>query len=196
LLVAAGLVAIVAFLGLALAGLVRTVDGLLRRVAALEASAPVPHPAAGLLMGAPAPAFEAKTARGTSFRSATLAGRRHVIVLADPGCESCEHLVPELLSSAATGELPPCVVVVEGSDEGTWREPPGGEGRAILVLDPDARVADAFRSGFTPHAFVVDEGGSVAGQGPAGDITAVRRLLREAEGVHIVRPETVEILDG
>jgi hypothetical protein len=194
--VAAGLVAVVTFLGLALAGLVRTVEGLRRRVDALEASPPVQHPAAGLPVGAPAPVFHATTARGASFRSATLAGRRHVIALADPGCEACERLVPDLLAGAQAGELPTCVIVVAGPDAGTWTVPPGAEERAILVLDPGTLVADAFGSGFTPHAFVVDEGGSVAAQGPAWDLTAVRRLLREAEGVHILRSEAVEALDG
>jgi hypothetical protein len=187
---------VVAFLALALAGLVRTVEGLRRRVVALEGSAPVRHPAAGLPVGAPAPVFEAQTPRGTTFRSVALSGHRHVIALADPVCAACDHLVPALLSSAEADELPRCVVVVVGPDAGIWTEPAGAEGRAILVLDPDALVADAFGSDFTPHAFVVDEGGSVAAQGPAGDLGAVRRLLREAEGLHIVRPEAAEIIDG
>jgi hypothetical protein len=194
--VVAALVVVVAFLGLALAGLVRTVEGLRRRVDALEGSTPIHHVAAGLPVGAPVPAFEAKTARGTTFRSAALAGQRHVIALADPVCEACEQLVPALLSSADAGELPRCVVVVAGPDAGTWTEPAEAEGGAILVLDPDALVADAFGSDFTPHAFVVDEGGSVAAQGPAGDLAAVRRLLRDAEGLRIVRSEAAEITDG
>jgi len=195
-LVVAALVVVVAFLGLALAGLVRTVEGLRRRVAVLEDAAPVHQPAAGLPVGAPAPAFEAKTLRGTTFRSVALSGHRHVIALADPACAACEHLVPALLSSADAGELPPCVVVVTGPDAGTWTEPEGAEGRALLVLDPDALVANAFGSDFTPHAFVVDESGSVAAQGPAGDLAAVRILLREGEGLHIVRSEPAEIIDG
>jgi hypothetical protein len=194
--VLAGLVAAVVFLGLTLAGLVRTVDGLHRRLATMEASAPVQHPPAGLPVGAQAPAFDGRTARGSSFRSAALAGHRHVITFADPGCEACERLVPDLLSSAESGELPPCVVVIAGTDTGTWTGPRGAEDRAILLLDPEALVADAFGSGFTPHSFVVDEGGSVAAQGLASDVSAVRRLLREAEGVHILRSDAVEILDG
>jgi hypothetical protein len=64
------------------------------------------------------------------------------------------------------------------------------------VLDADRAVADAFGSGFTPHVFVVDEGGSVASRGPAGDLPSVRRLLREAEGVRILRADPAEVLDG
>jgi hypothetical protein len=195
-LVAAGLIAAVVFLGLALAGLVRTVDGLHRRLATLEASAPVHDVPTGLSVGAAAPSFEARTPLGTSFRSAALAGRRHVVAFADPGCEACEHLVPDLLSGAEAGELPPCVVLIAGTDAGVWTGPAGAEDRAILVLDPEAVVADAFGSAFTPHAFVIDEGGSVAAHGPAEDVTAVRGLLRQAEGVRIVRSDPVEILDG
>jgi redoxin len=189
--------AAVAFLGLALSGLVRTVDELRTRVAALETSqASIERPPSGLPVGTPAPAFEAKTPRGASFRSGSLAGHRHVIALADPGCEACERLVPQLLTAADEGELPPCVVVVTGTDPVAWVAPSDDEGRAVLVLDPGGAIADAFASSFTPHAFVIDEGGSIAARGPADDVPTVRRLLREAEGLQILRHEPVESLDG
>jgi hypothetical protein len=185
------LTVVIAFLALALAGLVRTVDGLRRRVAALEGSSPIDHHSTALPVGAIAPGFEAETPERTAFRSGVLHGVRHVVAFADPGCESCHEVVPELLASSTAGELPPTIVVVTGTDATTWRTTARAGGRAVVVLDPGAGIADAFGSTYTPQAFVVDEGGSVAARGPIENVAAVRRLLRDAEGLRIVRTDPI-----
>ncbi len=119
------------------------------------------HPAGGLPVGATAPTFEAATPEGGRFRSGAFLGVRHVIALADQG-----------LGAPA--------------DEGVWHAPVGSEDRAVVVLDERGAIARAFDSDFTPHVFVVDEGGSIAAKGPAGDVAAVAGLVREAEGIRIV----------
>src|SRR5207237_4987691 len=116
-----------------------------------------------------------------------LSGHAHVIALADPGCEACEDLIPELLAAAAA-ERVPAVVAIAGSSRvpDGWAPPVGASGRAVVALDPDGTAADAFGSGFTPHVFVVDAGGSIAAHGPASSVADVGRLLRDADGIRIV----------
>ena len=41
-------------------------------------------------------------------------------------------------------------------------------------------------SDFSPHVFVVDAGGSITAQGPAGTLAAVQELLRDADGIEII----------
>ena len=185
-----GLALLVAFMCLALAGAVRTLAELRRRVGALEAEALLRDPAPGLPVGAPAPAFGGITPDGRRFHSTRLAGRRHLVALTEPGCEACDGLVPPLLAAAARDELPPVVAVVSnGHPAAEWTPPRGSGDRADVVLDPDGAVANAFDSGYSPHVFVVDEGGSVAAQGPAGNVADVRALVSEAEGIRIVQTE-------
>ena len=191
------LATVVLFLGLALAGLVRTVDTLRRRVVSLEASAQVIHAASGIAVGASAPAFHASTPSGAVIRSTSYAGRRFVLALADPGCAACERLVPDLLSDDAAG-LPPRVVAVIGPEANgsSWTSIPSRDD-AVLLIDPEARIAEAFGSTVTPQVFVVDEGGSVAARGPADDLAAVGRLVREADGLLIVPDASPQVaVDG
>ena len=145
------------------------------------------HPAGGLPVGATAPTFEAATPEGWRFRSGAFLGVRHVIALADQGCRACDELVPDLLAAAVEQRVPPVVTIVGApADEGVWHAPVGSEDRAVVVLDERGAIARAFDSDFTPHVFVVDEGGSIAAKGPAGDVAAVAGLVREAEGIRIV----------
>ena len=189
----------VVFLALVLAAAVRRMDALRVEVATLsERLDPadgtedgIVHPASGLPVGAAAPVVEGERIDGDRWSSAAWAGRRHVVAFADPGCLACEDLVPALLAGAAAGEVPG-TVVVGAADPGawpaTWAPPSGAADRVVVLVDVDGEVATAFDSGFTPHVFVVDEGGAVTSQGPADTLDAVRTLVRESEGIRIVRP--------
>lgn len=186
---------VVAFLGLALAGVVRRLDELRKEVDDIRREqvvlADAAHIEGGLPVGASAPAFEAPLESGGTLSSSALIGAAHLIVFADPTCESCEALVPDLLGAAADGAVPPVVVVGEAGKvwPAGWLPPAGSEDRAGVVRDEGGRIADAFASGFTPHVFVVDEGGFVTAQGSAETLAGVRALLRDAEGIRIVGPE-------
>ncbi len=189
------LVVAVVFLGLVLAGAVRSMDDLGRRVKALEEGGGRPHRLpGGLSIGAPEPSFDLATLESGRVRSAALSGRSHVIALADPGCEACDELVPQLLAAAAAERVPP-VVAIAGSSRvpGGWSAPVGANGRAIVALDPDGTTAEAFGSDFTPHVFVVDAGGSIAAHGPAGNVAEVGRLLRDADGIRIVPGGPIDV---
>ena len=185
----------VVFLALVLAAAVRRVDGLRADVAALSerldppdgAVTGIAHPPSGLPVGAAAPVVEGERVGGGRWSSTEWAGRTHLVAFADPGCLACDDLVPGLVA----GAVAPTVVIGEaaaGSWPAEWRPPAGAEDRVVVLDDADGAMAAAFDSGFTPHVFVIDEGGAVTAQGPADSLDAVRALLRESEGIRIVRP--------
>ena len=173
--------AAVVFLVLALAGAARTVASLRRTLDRSDAEA-VTDPPAGLPVGSVAPPIEGLGLGGTPASAATMSGRRHLVVFADPGCAACETLIPSLL--AGVDQTP---VVLIGRSETGWPAP--WSSPEILVFDPDERIAHAYEVGFTPHVFVVDEGGSIAAQGAADSIEMVQRLLREADSIQIIHTE-------
>jgi hypothetical protein len=190
---------VVVFLALVMAAVVRRMDALRVEVAALSgrldpadgSEGGLVHPASGLPVGAAAPVVEGERIDGARWSSSAWAGRRHVVAFADPGCLACEDLVPALLAGAAAGEVPSTVVVgaaALGAWPPAWAPPSGAADRVVVLPDADGEVAAAFDSGFTPHVFVVDEGGAVTSQGPADTLDAVLMLVRESEGITIVRP--------
>ena len=188
----------VVFLALVLAAAVRRIDGLRAEVAALSERLDPPdgpvtgvaHPPSGLPVGTAAPVVEGERVGGGRWSSTEWAGRTHLVAFADPGCLACGDLVPGLVA----GAVAPTVVIGEaaaGSWPAEWRPPAGAEDRVVVLDDVDGAMAAAFDSGFTPHVFVIDEGGAVTAQGPADSLDAVRALLRESEGIRIVRPGVV-----
>jgi hypothetical protein len=189
----------VLFLALVLAAAVRRMDALRVEVAGLTERldpadgvehGPV-HPPSGLPVGAVAPAIEAERVDGGLWSSSAWGGRRHVVAFADPGCLACEELVPALLAGAVAGTVPGTVVVGAADPSAWpsgWAPPAGADDRVVVLADLDGEVAAAFDSGFTPHVFVVDEGGAVTAQGPADTLDAVRALVRGSDGIRIVRP--------
>jgi hypothetical protein len=193
--VAVAAILTVVFLGLVLAGVVRRLDELRREVEDLRrtqvALADVEHPEGGLPIGSAVPSFDAELETGGRFSSSDMKGARHLIVFADPTCTACDGLVPPLLEAAAKGDVPPVVVVGMAGRvwPAGWMPAAGTEDRAGVVRDEGGRIARAFRSDFSPHVFVVDEGGSVTAQGPAGSLASVRELLHDAEGIQIIHTE-------
>jgi hypothetical protein len=198
--IAVGLLAVVVvFLSLVLAALVRRTEALRSDIAALSqrldpADGPadgLEHPSSGLPVGSAAPEVVGDRVDGVRWSSAAWAGRKFVVALADPGCLACDDLVPSLIAAAGAGDVMSTVVVgapvPDGWPEG-WRPPSGAEDRVVVLIDVEGTIGEAFDSGFTPHVFVVDEGGAVTAQGPADSLDAVRSLLRESEGIRIVRP--------
>lgn len=189
----------IVFLSLVLAAAVRRIDALRVDVATLTEHLDPPdglesdlvHPASGLPVGARAPRIEGERVDGGRWSSSTWTGRRHLVAFADPGCLACEDLVPALLAGAAAGAVPSTVLVgtaAPGAWPRAWAPPSGAADRVVVLPDVRGEMAAAFDSGFTPHVFVVDEGGAVTAQGPADTLDGVRALVRESEGIRIVRP--------
>jgi len=185
----------VGFLGLALAGVVRRLDELRREVEGLRRAQLIPpdvDPAGGLPVGSAAPTFEAAHEGGGRFSSSDLRGSPHLVVFADPTCEACEALVPDLLAAATAAEIPPTLVVGASGAvwPAGWTPAAGTQDRVGIVRDEGGRISRAFGSDFSPHVFVLDAGGSITAQGPAGTLAAVRELLRDADGIQIIPRDT------
>lgn len=184
---AAVLGAVLVWLGLALAGVVRELAALRERVDALEAASAPIHLDAGLPIGSPEPVWSLITPDGTTAASAALAGRRHLVLFADADCRACDDVVPEVVRAAAAGALPPLALVGRGRPDATpagWR----GDDRARVVagVERDREVSDAFRVEVSPHVFVIDEGDAVVAQGGAVTLSDVEALVRGAQGIRIV----------
>jgi hypothetical protein len=179
---AAGLV----FLGLVVAGQLRAMDDLRGRIER-SSTAVTDAVALGLPIGAPAPAFEGRRRDGSRFDSESLAGRRHLVVLADPGCRACETLVPELLRASPA----PAVIVVEGADiPAGW----GADARGGVEVVRSTGVADVFGADVRPALFVVDEGGGVVGRGVASTGAEAATIVADAAGTRIA-PRPVAAVD-
>jgi hypothetical protein len=162
--------------------MLRAVDRLRTEVADLraESHARTDPVADAIPVGSMAPSFTARSADGSAFSSADLAGTLRVVAFARPGCPPCEELVPALLRGAAHGDLPPAVVVSRGapSDQPeAWRVP---DPRARLVMEDDDRVSRLFRSIVAPQVFVLTPAGRVGARGIATTPDDVRALVRSA----------------
>ena len=185
----------VVVVGFVLAGTLREVEEIRRRLDTGAGVAGPPRVRAGLPPGARVPSFETTALDGASFRFAAN-GTRRLVVFAHPGCAPCEGLVPSLVRAAESGEVPPTVVVARGRrDEipSTWRSKKGKRFRVVLENGDD--VSASFDTAITPHVFVVGDD-LVEAQGPAGSVDQVHRLLRAAdrwssEGVSLVDPASV-----
>ena len=171
---AAGLV----FLGLVVAGQLRAMDDLRRRVEHSSDAGAIDAGVLGLSIGATAPAFEGRRRDGSRFASESLAGRRHLVVVADPDCAACATLVPELVR----GPPAPAVIVVDGADiPAGWETEP--RGRVEVVRSPG--VAALFGADVRPALFVVDESGGVVGRGVASTGAEAAAIVDEAAGTRI-----------
>jgi hypothetical protein len=169
----------VAFLAFVLAGALRSMDDLRGRLADVESRSP-DSPDGGLPVGAAAPPVEGRGTGGERVASSSLSGTRHLVAFADPDCAACARLVPELVRD---GPLPGIVVTDAADVPPTWR--PRSGGRIAVIVDGD-EIAGRYATEIRPHVFVVDEGGSIVAQAPAGTLDEVRALVAEASAVRIV----------
>lgn len=178
---------LVAVLGVTVLWLVLALAGAGRTIAELraEGDADVRHLSPGIAPGTIAPGFEADTLDGRPFDARELAGLRHLLLFADPGCAACATLVPDVLEATASRRFPAAVLVSRGSADlhpAAWRT----ADRAWLVRERGTEVSDAFGVDVTPTAFVIDEGGAVVARGPVQTLSEVAELVAQGEGMRIV----------
>ena len=184
--VVALLFALVLWLGFALIVLIRTQAGLRARIEDLEAAVTPIRLDGGLPVGRTAPDWQPSDERsGGSLAAASLAGTRHILLFADTSCRACDEVVPAAVEAAATGALPPVVVIAR---EDCAPMPSSWEGQRTGVEHGD-EVSEAFRVEVSPHLFVIDEGGAIVAQGGAATLADVEALVREAQGIQVL-PET------
>jgi hypothetical protein len=181
--VTAVLVVGLVWLGLAMAGLMRAHAALRARVEELEGRAVHATLAEGLPLGRQAPPWSIETSAGDVVTSESVAGRRHLLVFADPDCRACDELLPELARASGDRVVPPAVIVGRGDAAAippSWRS-------ATVGVEHDRDVSDAFEVDVSPFLFVVDEGGAIVSSGAVTNIADVRELVEAGEEITIVR---------
>jgi malonyl CoA-acyl carrier protein transacylase len=111
---------------------------------------------------------------GGAFTAADLRGDNAVLVFLGADCPPCRALADDL-RAARPPYLPSTLVLVV--DEG--REATAViEGIDTEVIYQHGReVSQAFNSSATPHAFVIDRGGTVVATGTPNTLSALRELV-------------------
>jgi peroxiredoxin len=187
---AAGLVLVcaVAAQGWVILNLLRQHGRLLLRLDALEGAsgqgqqAPeVRAPAAGLPVGAVAPAFELPDLGGepVSLDALRTAGKPVVLLFTDPGCGPCDALLSEVGEwQDAHADRITLAVISRGAVEANQAK--ATEHRMTTVLLQEGReVASRYQAHATPSAVVVQADGKIASAVAAG-ADAIRALVLHA----------------
>lgn len=176
------LVVAVAWLGLALVGVVRELASLRARIDELESAASPIRIGGGLAVGRRAPSWSITTPTGDVVTSSSMAGSRYLLVFADQECRSCDEVVPAIVRAADTRALPDAVIVGRGEPGAVpdaWRSATSGVERAD-------EVSDAFEVEISPSVFVIDEGGAIVARGGVADLRDVEALVGAGRGITIV----------
>jgi hypothetical protein len=152
------------------------------RLLPLLAAAALSLPAAGPVVGQPAPDFSVRDAGGKAVSLAQLKGKVVVLEWTNPGCPFVQRHykgghIPGLQRAAqAQGAVWITINSTHPSSQdfrpaedlvkayAAWQAVP-----AYLVLDPEGVVARAYEARTTPHLFVIDAGGKVAYMGAVDD---------------------------
>jgi len=133
----------------------------------------------GLAPGTRAPSFEALTLRAGAVRLENLQrpGRPLVLLFADPKCQSCAELMPEVVRwQASITALSLAVVSRESADEA--QRTAERYGLHDLILQRDGEVARLFEIYSTPAAVKILPDGTVAGRAALGR-DEIARLIGE-----------------
>jgi thiol-disulfide isomerase/thioredoxin len=154
---------------------------LLSRMEAIEAKAGIgAGGAAGLPVGAPAPAFALTDLDGATV---TLDSRQNsaetmVLFFFEPGCPGCEELLPEIgeCQSKYRGQL--AIVPIGGGKIAAIRESCGRNAVSGVVLEKEGAVSDALFVRATPSAIALSNGRIASPVAAGGD--AIRSLIRES----------------
>jgi len=138
-------------------------------------------PATGLPIGSQAPGFDLPGPDGERLTLAGLrsAGRPVLVVFADPDCEPCQSLLPELARWQADypGQLTTALIsrgTITASRAWTARH-----GVRNVATAGDEEIATAYRSPGTPSAVVITPQGQIASPTVAG-VAAIRSLAAAA----------------
>jgi peroxiredoxin len=170
----------VLLVGLIVLGTFRRVTPLLERSEGVIASAARQIAIGGLAPGSAVPDFAVESVGGARFSRDDLLGRETTVVLfLGSGCRACERLVDDLEHDRVP-DIGAQVVIVSGAPTEAHRL---AIARNVEVLvDDHHELSHAFESAVTPHAFVVNGHGVVAGSGTPNEWEELRSLLDAAEG--------------
>jgi peroxiredoxin len=152
---------------------------LLQRVAVLEASLGLSadEGSTRLAIGDPAPSFALPDLDGDVVTLETLLRPGHgaLLVFTDPGCTHCNPLLPAL--GQERGEHEPRLAVISRGSEVENRAKAAEHGIALLLMQEDYEVAQAYGNHGLPSAVLVDAAGRIA-SASAGGARAVSELLQ------------------
>jgi len=138
-------------------------------------------PAAGLPVGAPAPAFELEGLDGqhASLSQLQAEGRPLVLLFTNPGCGPCTGLMPEIARWQREHAGAVSIVLVSEGSVKANRAKAGEHGVGRVLLQKKREVADAYRVPGTPSGVLITPQGAVAGPLAAGP-DAIRALIATA----------------
>ncbi|MFN0152744.1 MAG: thioredoxin fold domain-containing protein, partial [Gaiella sp.] len=139
-----------------------------------------PSEEAGLPLGAPVPALEARTLDGGRLLLSDLRGRETVLLFWNPGCGFCQSMRDDLARWDRDEDGGPRLVVVSSADAVAAH----ADGfLSTVLLDEGFELGSAFGATGTPMAVLLDSEGRVA----SGLVTGADAVLGLAQG----QPERV-----
>jgi thiol-disulfide isomerase/thioredoxin len=156
------------------------IRALLQRVLAEPAPNGMPPRPVGLPVGTPAPELSWTMLGGDTARLADFNGSQTLVTFWNPQCGFCKRMLPELQrwESDRPEGAPNLLVVSRGSEDDN-----AALGlRAPIALDQESRAMQAFGSGGTPSAVLIDAEGKVASAVALG-ADAVFALARSPEPI-------------
>lgn len=178
---ASNLTAALAVIGLAGAGAAMVRATRQANAAIADAKSRSAQQGTGLSPGAPAPQFELLSVGGESVALSSLLerGRPVVLVFANPLCEPCNALIPQVSRWNSTLSERLTFAVVEGATEQpealveTSAQAPG----LLILAEPDQTVSSEYGVVATPTAVTLAPDGRIA-YPPASGAFAIEQLVR------------------
>jgi len=155
---------------------------LLLRIEALEKRLGLPAqpaaPAAGLVVGTPAPSFELPNLDGKTTTMAFLrsSGKPLVLLFTDPGCGPCTALLPDVGKWQRDHAAKMQVALVSRGTVEANRAKVTEPGVTNVLLQKNREIADAYKAYGTPSAVVVRQDGTI-GSPVAQGADAIRGLI-------------------
>jgi len=171
--------AVVFVLGFLLLGTLRSLRLLGWRFDELEATRPVRKGREGLARGKQAPDFTLPSAAAGEVSLRDFAGRKVLLVFTQSGCGPCHDVMPELNRVQAKGEHQ-VLVVNSGEPQDAAEMAAEIRARFPIVTQKDWELSKRYQVFATPYAFVVDERGTIASKGIAGNTQYLRNVLTGA----------------
>ena len=140
----------------------------------------VETPQEGLLIGTPAPDFEAKDLNGklVSFEQILAKGKPMLFFFVSPTCAPCAALLPEI--EAWQTELKDNLdfIFISSGKPGENAEKLGGSTFKQILLQNENEITEAFDAKWTPTAVLINPDGTIASRLATGD-QAIRELVEK-----------------
>ena len=141
------------------------------------------HPASGLPVGTPAPAFSLSGLYGETLTLDALraSGKPVMLIFTDPNCGPCNALLPEIgrWQQEHAGKLTISLISRSTAEENRTKN--AEHGLASTLLQNDWEVSEAYKVTGTPSAVIVQSDGTIGSHVVAGS-EAIQSLLTETVG--------------